>query len=401
MVDRGRMLDRIVAWLLFVTVTLLPVGEVGAQPGQRSPDPGRQPSEVWVNAGAAILMDWKTGTILYEKNAFQRRHPASTTKIMTAIIALEQGRLDDLVTVSRQAADVEGSSMGIAPGQVYRLEELLWGLLLRSGNDAAVAIAEHLASDVESFAGLMNKKAREIGAYSTTFRNPHGLTEPGHMTTAYDLALITKYALLNRRFAEMVSTRQKSLGPEGKGLDLYNTNQLLWLFEGADGVKTGTTSAAGACLVSSATRRNWRLIGVVLGSYRGSGRYDDTTRLLQWGYENFTLVDLAQEGQVLMNLPVLGGMKGSVGLRALRDISVVVRKGEEAKAGIEILREQAVKAPVSEGQVLGTALIWYDNQIKGQVSLVAASDVEERTWLRLFMKNFLPLFYRLRDWGLG
>jgi D-alanyl-D-alanine carboxypeptidase (penicillin-binding protein 5/6) len=389
------------AWFLAFNLVLLPAHEVWAEPGSAAADANRKPPEVWLNAEAAILMDWKTGTIIYEKNAFQRRHPASTTKVLTAIVALEQGNLEDLVTVSRQAAYTEGSSMGIGPGQVYRLEELIWGLLLRSGNDAGVAIAEHIGGSVEGFAALMNQKAREIGAFSTTFRNPHGLTEPGHLTTAYDLALITKYARLNRRFAEMVATRQKTLGSDGRGLALYNTNQLLWMFEGADGVKTGTTSAAGACLVSSATRRNWRLVGVVLGSYRGSGRYDDTSRLLQWGFESFSLVDLATEGQVLMNVPVIGGMKASVGMRALRDISVVVPRGDGAKASIEILRESAVKAPISEGQVLGTALVWHDNQIKGQVYLVASSDVSERTWLRQFLKNFLPILYRVRDWGLG
>lgn len=395
------LLGRLLAWFLTFNLAFLATSDVWAEPGPTAAEANRKPPEIWVNAGAAILMDWKTGTIIYEKTAFQRVHPASTTKILTAIVALEQGRLDDLVTVSRRAAYTEGSSMGIAPGQVYRLEELLWGLLLRSGNDAAVAIAEHVGGSVEGFAGLMNKKAREIGAYSTTFRNPHGLTEPGHLTTAYDLALVTRYALMNRRFAEMVATRQKVLGFDGHSMTFNNTNLLLWMFEGADGVKTGTTNAAGACLVSSATRRNWRLVGVVLGSYRGSGRYDDTSRLLQWGFENFNLVDLAQEGQVLMNVPVMGGMKASVGIRALRDISVVVPRGDEAKAGIEILREPAVRAPISEGQVLGTALIWYDNQIRSQVYLVAASDVEERTWLRLSLKNFLPILYRVRDWGLG
>ncbi|MCE5286252.1 MAG: D-alanyl-D-alanine carboxypeptidase, partial [Pelosinus sp.] len=222
-----------------------------------------------IDAQAAILLDAKTGQILYNKNMNARLAPASTTKILTAIIAIESGRLDDTVKISARSAGTGGSSMHLYAGQLITLRELVTGLLLRSGNDAAVAIAEYLAGSTDEFVNIMNQKAHLIGAYNSQFKNPNGLSAAGHYSTAFDLACLARYALLDPTFAAIVNTKETTiewLDRRGHGTDkaLRNTNKLLWMLADADGVKTGTTGEAGPCLVSSATRGNQKLIAVVL-----------------------------------------------------------------------------------------------------------------------------------------
>lgn len=194
-----------------------------------------------VSAQYACLIDSLSGKVLYEKNAYARHSMASTTKIMTALVALENGNMDDVVTVSANAAGTEGSSIYLKAGEKITLQNLLYGLMLESGNDAAIAIAEHIGGSVERFAEMMNEKAASIGANNTQFKNPNGLDEEGHYTTAYDLALITREALRNKNFAEIVATKQKTIRnlDESFPRSLSNHNKLLSLYSGCDGVKTG------------------------------------------------------------------------------------------------------------------------------------------------------------------
>jgi D-alanyl-D-alanine carboxypeptidase (penicillin-binding protein 5/6) len=250
-----------------------------------------------VTARSAILYDRNTGEILYEKNSNEQRPPASTTKIMTGIIAVEMGSMKDEVVVSRYAASKSGSSMYLREGDVFTFEDLLWGTLLRSGNDSSVALAEAVAGSETAFVELMNKKAYLLGAFNTVFKNTNGLTKKGHVSTAHDLAVITDYALDNPEFAEIVSTRQKVISKVGsnKKRILNNTNRLLSFYQGANGVKTGTTNAAGQCLVASASRNDRELISVVL---RSGDRYGDSVRLLNHGFEDFMAVTIP-EGTVV------------------------------------------------------------------------------------------------------
>ena len=217
-------------------------------------------TEPTINARSAIVMDLDTGTILYEKNAYRKRPMASTTKIMTGIVAIENCSLDEDVTISEKAGHMGGSVMGIKTGTIVKMKDLLYGMLICSGNDAAVAIAEHVGGSVEGFAELMNKKALELGAFSTSFSNPHGLDADNHYTTAYDLAKITRYALKMDTFNDIVKTSEFNFN----GRTFRNTNEMLLGYEGADGVKTGYTGRAGRCLVTSATKNNMRIISVVL-----------------------------------------------------------------------------------------------------------------------------------------
>ncbi|MDQ0339180.1 D-alanyl-D-alanine carboxypeptidase [Caldalkalibacillus uzonensis] len=252
-----------------------------------------------VSAQAAILMDAESGRVLFEKNAYEPLRIASITKIMTAIVALEHGDLEDVVTTSKNAYGVEGSSIYLRLGEKMTLEDLLYGLMLRSGNDAAIAIAEHVGGSVEGFVFLMNQKAEELGMQQTLFSNPHGLdTHEEHYSTAYDMALLTAYAMQNETFAEIVSTQKKTAPLEGEKWDRvwYNKNRLLSMYPYADGVKTGYTQRANRTLVSSATKDGHRLIAVTLNA---PDDWNDHINMFEYGFQNYTLVTLAEEGETL------------------------------------------------------------------------------------------------------
>lgn len=362
---------------------------------QAAPLPGISPA--WklsspppVSAGGAILMDWTTGRILYNRDAFRPRDPASTTKVLTALVALEKARLDDKVTISKRAAYTPGSSMYIKPGEVYSLHDLLHGLLLRSGNDAAVAIAEHIAGSVEQFAVLMNAKSKQIGTTASRWVNPHGLTVGGHFSSAYDLALITREALHNATFQQIVSTRERPLKLEYLQRDvvLHNTNRLLSGFPGADGVKTGTTAAAGACLVASATRDQHKLIAVVL---HAGDRWRDSGKLLEWGFANFRLATLGAAGEVVVEAPVRGGRQLAVPLALAEQMSTIVPRTNADMPKLELDVQDQLAAPIKKGQALGRARFHEDGKLLGETLLVAAADVPKATLLDWLMRLFSPL----------
>lgn len=381
-------LGRLVLVLLTLWVALIPAVVLAAPVAPTTPAP-KVADKPRVSAGAAVVMDWRTGLVLFDKGAHQPRDPASTTKVMTALLALEKGKLDDQVKVSRKAAYTPGSSMYIKPGETYSLHDLLHGLLLRSGNDAAAAIAEHISGSVPEFAKLMTQRAHELGAKQTTFKNPHGLTQPGHVTTAYDLALIAREALQNETFRNIVSMPHMSLTYEYLHRDvvLHNTNRLLHMIEGADGVKTGTTAAAGACLVASATRNGQKLISVVL---HAGNRWNDSAQLLEWGFEHFQLAYLGREGEVLLAAPVKAGKQEAVPLRLSRDLPLVTTRQPGPQPKVEVQLHEQIEAPIKQGQVLGKVVARYDGQI-AEAELVAAQMVERASILDYIKRGLRPL----------
>ncbi|MGQ9458093.1 MAG: D-alanyl-D-alanine carboxypeptidase family protein [Anaerolineae bacterium] len=243
-------------------------------------------------AEAALLGDETTGQVLWEKNAHEPRAVASTTKIMTALIILERAHLDEEVVVSTAAAYTGGNKVGLAPGERLSVRDLLYGLLLNSGNDAATALAEHVAGTTAAFADLMNAKAQALGMAHTHFVNPHGLDAEGHYSSAYDLWLLAREAMKNSTFREIVATLSWTSGARMYG----NLNLLLTTYPGADGIKTGTSDWAGECLVASAMRRGHRLIAVVLHS---PDRYRDATTLLDWGFAAYDWVPMRLQGRAL------------------------------------------------------------------------------------------------------
>jgi len=241
-----------------------------------------------LSAASALLMDADTGAILFARHHMERRFPASTTKIMTALLILEEGRLDEKVVITERAAAVTGTGLGLRRGQQITLRDLLWAILIKSANDAALAAAEHVGGSEERFVARMNAKADSLGMEGTHFTNPHGLDNPDHYSTAYDLAILTRQALRNPTFARMVQTREAQLailtGRNGKVVKrkvLRTHNQLLGQFAGADGVKTGYTGQAGRCLVASATRGDHQLIAVLLNDSR---RWAEAAALLEYGF---------------------------------------------------------------------------------------------------------------------
>lgn len=239
-----------------------------------------------IQARAAVLLDMETGRVLYAKRAYEHRAPASLTKVVTALVALDHGGLNQMVTVSPQAARTPEASLGLAAGDKLTLEHLIQGMLWRSGNDAAVAIAEHVAGSVAAFSRLMNAKAAALGAQSTQFVNPHGLDAPGHYSTAYDLALIARAALSVPRFAEMVRQGSSALTWGGMTHQVANINSFLWRYQGATGVKTGYTSQAGYSLIASAQKDGQSLIAVLLNEPTSDARWTDAALLLDYGFSH-------------------------------------------------------------------------------------------------------------------
>lgn len=365
-----------VAFLLVIAVLHVLSGPLAS--AAATPPAGREPpgsaGSPRLSARAAVLIDAETATVLTERNGHRRIAPASTTKIMTAIVALERGRLDDVATVSKRAARINGSSMGLRAGQQFRLGDLLVGLMLRSGNDAAVAIAEHVGGTVEGFVEEMNRKAIEVGATATHFVNPHGLDHPNHYTTAYDLAVITRYAMRNPEFARLVAMREASVVELDRPREwkLRNTNRLLFSYADADGVKTGTTGRAGNCLVASATRGDQRLIAVVMNA---GDRWRDAQALLDWGFDRFVRLDLGRAGDGVGSVRVAGGVASSVPVQLGEDLMVVVPRDQAGTVRTSLEVPGEIPAPLRAGQPVGYLVAIADSGPVGQAPVIAAGTV--------------------------
>jgi len=318
-----------------------------------------------VSAAAAVLMDVTTGDILLGKQTDTRRPPASTTKIMTAILGLELGRPDEVVTVSQKAAAVGEATLHLDPGEKITLYELITGALVRSGNDACVAIAEHIAGSEEQFVKLMNKKALALGAQNTNFVNTNGLPRKEHYSTAKDLALMARHGLQIPQFASI--TRQKEteihfLEPD-VFMDLRNTNKLLWNYPYANGVKTGTTTAAGKCLVASATKEGRQLLVVVLNA---PDRFGDAKKLLEWGFEKTETIRLVEAGQAVAEF---SSKKKSVQVFIDNPIDVSIAKVERGKLQTRVVWEKTANLPVRAGERLGRLEVWLGERKLNSVPL--------------------------------
>lgn len=345
-----------------------------------------------LTARSAIVMDTVTGQILYERDIDARRYPASTTKMMTLIVALEHGKLDDIVTVSKNAEGVEGSTLWLVQGDKIPLGELLTGMMMHSGNDATVAVAEHIAGSVPAFVRMMNDKAEELGANSTHFMNPNGLPDEKHYTTAYDLAKIAAYGYSLPHFEEIVG-KQEALYDWVKdpAKKLRNENQMLWLYRGANGVKTGYTDAAGRCLVSAARRDGMQLVAVVLDSYY---MWNDSIALLDYGFQNAHPKTLVKKGEVVAKVDVADGNHDELELVAAESLVAVEKTGETAKVERKVEVPREVAAPIKKGDVIGKVVCYYDGKAQGSIYLLAAQDVEYYS----FWDNLLKT---LRDFWKG
>lgn len=346
-----------------------------------------------LGARGAALMDINTFRVLVGRNLHQRLPMASTTKIMTAIIAIESGRLNDVVTVSQSAVKVEPSSIWLVPGEKITLHQLVYGLMLRSGNDAAQAIAEYLGGSLAGFARMMNQKVNSLGLKNTNFVNPHGLPHPDHYTTAYDLAKISAYALQNPVFTEIVSTRRISVPWPNHDVPRvwYNKNRMLEIYEGADGVKTGWTRAAGRCLVASASRANLRLVAVVLNS---PDDWRETAALLDYGYANYRPESVIVKGQYMQSVTVQNGYPGRVGLTAAEDFTWPLGLGERLEVEQRLLTPEDVKAPIQKGDQIGCIRLMHQGNCLTEIPLLADQD-SWNGWWQYMIHRTLARFYHM------
>lgn len=344
----------------------------------------------------SVLIEKDSKRVLYEKNAHERMAMASTTKIMTCIVALESGKLDEVVTVSKVAARAPKVKLNLQVGEKQRLGDLLYSLMLESHNDTAVAIAEHVGGSVEGFCQMMTEKAKSIGANDTCFETPNGLDAQNHYSTPYDMALIAAYAIDKPEFIKIINTPNVEIPTtkiEGsKNHALVNKNRFLHQYEGAEGVKTGYTSKAGHCFVGAVNKDNMELIGVALGagwdSKGKSRKYTDVIKLMNYGYNNYKKYKVLDEGAEKGTLKVVNGKTDEVTLYC--DETIILPLTESEKASIEIKKtvSDQIEAPLKEGQVVGKVEVVCNNQILKESNLIVKEKVGKATLLDKIKRFF-------------
>lgn len=327
-----------------------------------------------LSARAAVLMEASTGQVLMESAAHERLPMASTTKIMTALVALEHADLSQPVQISEKAVGVEGSSVYLKAGEILTMEQLLCALMLESANDAAAAIAIEIAGDIESFATMMNETAQRIGLTDTHFTNPHGLDNAEHYSSAYDLAMLARYALQNPDFARIVSTYKTNIplsGDEGIRV-LINHNKMLKYYDGAIGVKTGYTKRCGRCLVSAATRDGVTMIAVTLSA---PDDWRDHTAMLDYGFSLYECAELAQPGQIRCALSCLGSTSESVSASNRDGVSLILPR-EHGEITHVIEANRYLCAPVTAGDTVGEIVFFCDGTEIARTPLYAEEDAD-------------------------
>ena len=325
-------------------------------------------------AQGAIVTEAHTGRVLYERGADKKLPMASTTKIMTALLTAESGRLAETVTVPARAVGVEGSSLYLKQGEHLTVEELLYGLMLCSGNDAAVALADYLGPGVEAFVEKMNARAAELGAKNTHFVNPHGLHDPDHYTTARDLALIASAGMKNEVFARVVGTKKKTIPCEGREYPrfLRNKNRILTQYEGGNGVKTGFTKAAGRCLVSAAAREDMQLVCVVLNA---PDMFNESMALLDAAFAAYHNEQAVKKGAVYGAVPLTGNRRvQKVEAAAASDVTVTLKEGERVTLEPHLLPQ--AQAPLDRGVTVGRLDVLVDGERRAYVDLTTNCSVK-------------------------
>ena len=362
--------------------------------------------ELILNSRIAIAYDRNSGKTIWGKDENKRTAMASTTKIMTAIIVVEKSNLDDIVTISSKAAGTGGSRLGLKKDDKISMMDLLYGLMMKSGNDAAVAIAEYVAGSVDGFAVLMNEKARELNLKDTHFVTPHGLDNPDHYTTAYELAKIADYALKNDIIAKVVSTKFYTININGYPKDLSNTNELLGNVEGVNGVKTGFTNNAGRCLVTSVNRSGFNIITVVIQADTKKDRTRDSIKLIEHIYENYIQVNIKEiadekftewcninKGRININKAKDSGI--NLQFNNLENNVVVVKKQDLDNIKIEINSIFELNAPVEKNTIVGKLKV----MVKDVVIDVEDVYIENYVAKKDVYDYFFECFRAYAHWG--
>lgn len=337
-------------------------------------------SEEDLTAPSAVLMEASTGKVLFEKNSHEVRACASITKVMTLLLvmeAIDQGRmsLTDTITASEHASSMGGSDIWLEPGEIMSADDMVKATVVASANDAAVALAEHLEGTEEAFVQKMNQRAAELGMKDTVFKNCNGLDEEGHVTSAYDVALMSRELIKHEKIFDYTTIWMDTLR-EGK-TQIVNTNKLLKSYNGITGLKTGTTGGAGSCITATAQRDGLSLIGVVLGSATGKERFTDAAALLDYGFSNYMIYTPGLPEEALQPVPVANGMQSQVAVESAASGSVLLTKGREKDLKTEVKLSESVEAPVAKGQQLGKIVYTLDGEVLTEYPITAAGDVEQ------------------------
>ena len=356
-----------------------------------------------LNSRIAVVYDRKSKNIVWGKSESKRTAMASTTKIMTAILLIENSDLNQTVTISGKSAGTGGSRLGLKKNDKITLRDLLYGLMLKSGNDSEVAIAETVGGSVEEFANMMNEKAKELGLENTHFVTPHGLDNPEHYTTAYELAKLADYALDNETFAKVVNTKNYTVTINGYPKNITNTNELLGYVEGVNGVKTGFTNNAGRCLVTSVSRNGFEIITVVLQADTKKFRSSDSLKLINYVYENYELLNIKEiiddkfnewcrinEGRINVNKGIDNNMK--LYLSELEDNVIPVKKLEKDKVDIEVNCLYNFEAPVCENSIIGTVKVNLNEKTIDVIEIKNENEIKKKgilDYLKLFSLSFV------------
>lgn len=352
-----------------------------------------------LNARIALIYDRASGRIIYEKNGNKQTPMASTTKILTAIVTLENADLKETVTIESKAAGIGGSRLGLKKNDKITVNDLLYGLMLRSGNDAAVALAIHVGGSIEGFADMMNKKAEELGLTNSHFVVPHGLDNEGHYTTAYELAKMADYALNIPKFKEIVSNKSATIYINGYPKAINNTNKLLGSVSGVYGVKTGFTNGAGRCLVSSCKRGELDIITVIIGADTNNQRIADTKELIEYAFNNFSLLNIGEiiqnkfeqwkkinEGRIYVNKGLENGVK--LYLEEPKNSVMAVRKDNIDKVDIEVNSLFYMEAPVAQDEIVGNLRVIINGEEVEVIEIRAMYEIEKKG-IEDYLQEFL------------
>ncbi len=350
-----------------------------------------------ISSPSVILMEAQSGTVIYEKNSNQQLPPASVTKIMTLLITMEaiaEGKItmDDMVPISKNAQGIEGTTIFLEAGELMSVHDLIKGISIASANDACIAISEYIAGSEGEFVRMMNNRAKELGMNNTNFVNPNGLDNENHLTTAHDIALMSRELIKYEEIFDFTTIWLDYLR-DGK-TELANTNKLLNSYHGINGLKTGSTSKALFCLSATAKRDDMQLIAVVMAAPTSNERFSDAAALLDYGFANYRLSKIANVEEVLGYVPVLKGTNESVAVACCEPLAVLVNRGRQNEVTNKIELFENLQAPVKKGDKAGVVKFYLDKEFIGEIPLVATEDVERKTFIQ-------SLSGILKKWFLG
>lgn len=358
-----------------------------------------------INSRAAVVIDRNSSTILFGKNEKEKRKMASTTKIMTALVVIENANLNDTVIISKHSSGTGGSRLGLKTNDEITVGNLLYGLMLCSGNDAAVALAEHVGGSIEGFADLMNAKAYDLGLLNTHFVTPHGLDKDDHYTTAYELALLTNYALKNETFAKIVNTQSITIMINNYPKSLHNTNELLGYLNGVYGVKTGFTNGANRCLVTACKRENLDIICVVLGADTKNFRTKDSIKLIEYTFANYSNINIADILSTNFNswkkdncnkIKISKALSKNVDLKLdnLQYNNIAISNNDIKNINTQMHINNNLVAPIYENNIVGYMDILVGNNIIYSCNILSNSDIKKRNvldYISMFFHNYYSI----------